>query len=426
MLFRRKPAQTKLLPVIRKQIQAQTREQQLQARAYEIWEQRGRQGTPEENWNAAIEALKRERSPIWRTRQLLQLALQVETQSAALDVIKAGIAALGLAATALAGIGLIINYYQGQERLITERFSKSIEQLGSKEMSVRVGGVFALERIARDSPRDHWSVMEVLTAFVRERAPNRQPSTTETSVQSKPINDPLRLPPPPTDVQSALTVIGRRIVVRDSKTEPLNLLGANLQGAFLFEADLQRATLDKADLQGANLNKTNLQRAKLRRANLQGATLYQANLQGAVLNLAKLQGANLGGANLQGVNLNSVKLQGANLDGANLQEATLDASNLQRGSFSKANLQEVNLVKTNLQGAYLGGANLQRAFLLGANLQGAVLKGASLQGAILKGANLIKVNSWNDDQLGAAQLCQTRLPFGSTLNPDRDCKKLRF
>ncbi len=38
-------------------------------------------------------------------------------------------------------------------------------------LEVRLGGIYALERIARDSPKDHWTIMEVLTAYVRENSP---------------------------------------------------------------------------------------------------------------------------------------------------------------------------------------------------------------------------------------------------------------
>ena len=56
---------------------------------------------------------------------------------------------------------------QGQ---VTDRFTKAIEQLGSDKLDVRLGGIYALERIARDSAKDHPTVMEVLTAFIREHS----------------------------------------------------------------------------------------------------------------------------------------------------------------------------------------------------------------------------------------------------------------
>src|SRR6266568_4075356 len=88
---------------------------------------------------------------------------------------------------------------QGQ---VTDRFTKAIEQLGSDKLDVRIGGIYALERIARDSAKDHPTVMEVLTAFIREHSREPwPPSNADQSVQE-------RLTRP--DVQAALTVIGRR------------------------------------------------------------------------------------------------------------------------------------------------------------------------------------------------------------------------
>jgi hypothetical protein len=60
---------------------------------------------------------------------------------------------------------------------ITDRYSKAIELLGAvntkgePNIEVRLGAIYALERIAFDSPRDHWTIMEVLTAYVRQNAP---------------------------------------------------------------------------------------------------------------------------------------------------------------------------------------------------------------------------------------------------------------
>ena len=54
---------------------------------------------------------------------------------------------------------------------ITDRFTAAVEQLGSDKMAVRLGAIYALERISKDSRRDHWTIMETLTAYVREHAP---------------------------------------------------------------------------------------------------------------------------------------------------------------------------------------------------------------------------------------------------------------
>ncbi len=67
---------------------------------------------------------------------------------------------------------------QAEQGQITDRFTSAIEQLGSDKLEIRLGGIYALERIAGDSlamesspGRDYATIMEVLTAYVRENAP---------------------------------------------------------------------------------------------------------------------------------------------------------------------------------------------------------------------------------------------------------------
>jgi uncharacterized membrane protein len=43
------------------------------------------------------------------------------------------------------------------------------------ELDVRIGGSYALERVVRDSARDHPTVMEVLTAFIGEHSHKQWP-----------------------------------------------------------------------------------------------------------------------------------------------------------------------------------------------------------------------------------------------------------
>ena len=61
-----------------------------------------------------------------------------------------------------------------REGQITDRFTKAIEQLGNEKLEVRLGGIYSLERIAKESLEDHWPIVEVLTTFVREHAPLHQ------------------------------------------------------------------------------------------------------------------------------------------------------------------------------------------------------------------------------------------------------------
>ena len=77
----------------------------------------------------------------------------------------------------LAGAFLLLGlYFTGRtlqlnrEGQITERFTRAIDQLGSRTLDVRLGGIYALERIANDSENDRETIFAVLAAFIREHA----------------------------------------------------------------------------------------------------------------------------------------------------------------------------------------------------------------------------------------------------------------
>ncbi len=226
-----------------------------------------------------------------------------------------------------------------QEGQITERFTRAVEQLGSESLAIRLGGIYALERIARDSVRDHWPIMEILTAFVRTYAYWREPEEDRT--------DPSEPPRPRTDIQAILTVLGRRDRSDERESDRRLDLGAT---------DLRGADLGGAHLGGAILNGANLEGAILWGAYLGGAYLGLAYLRGAYLGAAYLGGADLWGANLEGANLRGADLQGADLWEANLGEARLEGANL-----GEARLEGANLEGALLEGAYLEGANLSRS-----------------------------------------------------------------
>jgi hypothetical protein len=228
----------------------------------------------------------------------------------------------------IGGFGLLLGLYFtwrrveiAQDQQVTERFTRAIDQLGATDdktgnprREVRLGGIYALERIARDSPkRDYSTVMEVLTAYVRENTPQAPRYSKGSSDATSTSNDApaeadegAKQPTPPeprrptADIQAILDVLSRaQTRVPDKYRTSLDLHEATLQGA-----DLQGARLWEAKLWGAQLQGANLQGAQL-----QGANLYRANLQGAYLLLgADLQGANLGGADLQGAKVTDEQL----------------------------------------------------------------------------------------------------------------------
>jgi uncharacterized protein YjbI with pentapeptide repeats len=313
-----------------------------------------------------------------------------------------------------------------QEKQVAERFSKAVEQLGSENIHVRLGGIYALEQIAKDAEEKYyWQVMETLTSYVRERSPypprtvKKQLSFIQVAL-TPPKNDnssSKKVPSLSTDIQAVMTVLARRnhtykhslephrLDLRKTNLQKLQLPpNATLQSADFSEANLKWAFLVEANLQKADFTKANLQEATLNNAELQGTNFQGADLERAILSGAKLQKAILLDANLKQANFDVADLQGANLGGAEMQGARLVEANLRETDLRLTNLQRTNLFGAKLQGAKLFKADLGQINLKGANLQGARFEFAKLQEAQLYGANLQNANLQKAIGLTAEQL----------------------
>jgi len=200
---------------------------------------------------------------------------------------------------ALGGAALLSGVYftartlkVNREGQITERFTRAIDQLGNQNnLDVRLGGIYALERVARDSEQDHGPIMEVLTAFLREHARWQNPD-----LPTKPDPDalPTRLR---ADFQAVARVLARRPEQRrQHEDERLDLSGVDLRNGGLIEAHLEGAILIGAHLEGALLIGAHLEGAILIWAHLEKTILSGAHLEGAILRGAHLEGADLSGA----------------------------------------------------------------------------------------------------------------------------------
>lgn len=230
-----------------------------------------------------------------------------------------------------------------RKRRITDSFTKAVEQLGSDKLEVRVGSIFALERLSYESPLEHYTIMEVLAAFVRERmqytaiaarlserayflwlqAGRPEGRSEEFWVEAVRLE---RLEEAPTDIAAILKVMKRSWEFWEPEGHRAPLL--ELSGAYLRKAELGGMPLKRSDLHAAHLEEAclfaaHLEEAYLSHAHLEGADLQRAHLEGAHLNHAHLEGANLTGAHLEGASLGRAYLEGADLTGAHLEGAEL-------------------------------------------------------------------------------------------------------
>lgn len=62
-----------------------------------------------------------------------------------------------------------------EERRVTELYTKAVEQIGSDKAPVRLGGLYALERLGQDNPKQRQTIVNVLCAYLR--MPFKAPKT---------------------------------------------------------------------------------------------------------------------------------------------------------------------------------------------------------------------------------------------------------
>jgi Pentapeptide repeats (8 copies) len=218
-----------------------------------------------------------------------------------------------------------------QEGQITERFTRAVEQLGSAEVDVRIGGLYGLQRIAEDAEVERGPITEVLSAYVRNRAPwpPQRLDPASDPERDGPDRDGfdvphLRVRSP--DVQAAMAVLGGSADWRP-RSAVLQIGAVDLRRAYLIRSDLEGtylhgAQLDGAWLRGSHMARVNLHEASVRRAHLRDVDLSHADLRQADLRGSDLRGADLRRARLLGADLRGVRLAGARLDGAVTDAAT--------------------------------------------------------------------------------------------------------
>lgn len=107
-----------------------------------------------------------------------------------------------------------------EDKQVTERFSKSIEHLGNDKIDIRLGGIYALEQIMIDSPKYQQTIVEILSAFIREKCSidDLEALTSSSKYQfgQEKKNSDKKNETPGIDIQAALSVIGARKIEQDS------------------------------------------------------------------------------------------------------------------------------------------------------------------------------------------------------------------
>ena len=217
-----------------------------------------------------------------------------------------------------------------QRSLLNERYQKGAEMLGNDVLSVRLGGVYALQCLAEeDSKQYHIQVMCLFCAFVIN--PQKE------SVEGVETSEGNRVVPCRQDILSVMKAIATRdntrIKIERDAGYRLDFRNANLSNLDLFLVDgvnLSKATLTDANLSGIKLRpgtdissikegySVNLSKARLKGVNFRRSNLWKADFSNSLLVDADLQIADLRHADFSNATLANADLSGAELRDANL------------------------------------------------------------------------------------------------------------
>ena len=154
-----------------------------------------------------------------------------------------------------------------QRGLLNERYQRAAEMLGSDLSAVRIGGIYALARLAGEYPGDyHLQIMSLLCAFLHHHpAVEKENQNLEQNPEAEFREDCREI------IQVIVARSAAQIEIEKAEKYRLDLRELNLANANLTNADLTNADLMWADLPGAQLGEANLANANLLGACLSGA-----------------------------------------------------------------------------------------------------------------------------------------------------------
>ncbi|MBT2393393.1 pentapeptide repeat-containing protein [Streptomyces sp. ISL-1] len=181
-----------------------------------------------------------------------------------------------VAAAASIGFGIATLFQEG-EKEANGRYSDFVDKIGSTSPDVRMGGIYTLEELNKESEIDQRQMMEILTSFIRGQSP-RPPKLVKSKKKASEYCYGLKAPK--NDVATAMRVLARSEIQADESPD--------LSNAELTRLDLpEQAKLPNVDFTSTDLRCSSLRGVNLETADLSGTWLTWADLTDANLSHAK-------------------------------------------------------------------------------------------------------------------------------------------
>ena len=261
---------------------------------------------------------------------------------------------------------------------MTDRITKAVEQLGAEKtvkngddektvpnLEVRLGGIYALSRVARDSPRDHISIMEILCAYIRENFPE---GNAEKFSQDKIATFPKQYIHEDSEKNElsqrsflSQLVSRRQIIERRYRisgdgslkewSESFNPR-SDLQAIIRVIGERGNKQIEKEYRFGEQLYLFGF-RLNLANSNLQGVDFEMLDFSGTIFSGSAMDGALFRHTILKDAFLTNVSACAADFDKAQMQRVVISDSELELCNFTKVDIVNSKVYRTNLNGSFL-------------------------------------------------------------------------
>jgi Pentapeptide repeats (8 copies) len=154
----------------------------------------------------------------------------------------------------------------------TDRFTRAVQELGSNNFALRLGGIYSLDQLARTASDEREPVVELMLAYLHRNHPVRP------GVGNRWYG------------QACYTTKWRAQADTQAALDAILQLTPDAAQLDLSRLDLRAVKIEGRNLAGSDLRRSSLNYVKAAHANLDRARLFQANLRGACFEHASFLG----------------------------------------------------------------------------------------------------------------------------------------
>ena len=224
--------------------------------------------------------------------------------------------------------------------LLNDRYQRGAQLLGNDDLSVRMAGIYSLQRLAEEDPDQYdLQVMQVFCAFVRNHTEDDE-SFRRRSERIIRLDKVI-----PEDVQTALAAVRKRCQLEQSQFK-LPKFTVDLSGAILNGCDLSKMDLSGANLYGAQLNNCDFSESSLSGADVGRANFHNANLNKSILSGARFWRTDLSDISGDTIDISHTHIQCSSFSSASWTRPIFRRSHVMRTDFSKTSLKDADISGT--------------------------------------------------------------------------------